>query len=372
MIAHSAGDDCLEFRRRFGSAEAAPEDNRRAESHDDPNAEKYPENRLPKSHCAAHLRWEFSTILEPFSYHWPYGRASKYWFSRGKPVSRSSRRHTYRRTALNGALCSGEREVGEFGGAVEAEGKADGADAAVDVKLQVFELEETLDILLAHGWEDQRANVGEADLAAVGVAGEHEVDEREARVQNDLVDIIGLVAHEEDRRIGSGGDGEVEIGPAGSGVVGAAEPDDVLAAFEGGIAVDEDGRSVGFQGTHYMLGTDVDVVVAEDAEALRGLEGGEDLCANTSGPPGNGERGGTAADEVSCDENKVGIEVVDLGDHTFKERGLGVLLEMDVAHLDDAEALERVGEVADGEVEAGDFELVARVGSSVGGQTEAS
>ena len=69
--------------------------------------------------------------------------------------------------------------MGEFGGAVEAEGHAYGADAAVDVELHVVEVEEAFDVFFAHGGKDEGAEDGEADLAAVGVAGEHEVDERE-------------------------------------------------------------------------------------------------------------------------------------------------------------------------------------------------
>ena len=260
--------------------------------------------------------------------------------------------------------------MGEFGGAVEAEGQAYGADAAVDVELHVSEVEEAFDVLLAHGREDQRADEGKADLAAVGVAGEHEVDERETWVQDDLFDVVGLVAHEENGGVGAGGDGEVEVGDAGSGVVGTAEPEDVAAALDGGVAVDEDGGSVGLEGTDDVLGADVDVVVAEDAKALWGLEGGEDLGGEASGAPRDCEREWTAADEVSGDEDEVRGEGVDLGDHVLEEPGFGVLLEMDVAHLDDAEAQEAVGEIVDGEGAVGDFELVAAVGSGVGGEAE--
>src|SRR6202789_4672280 len=181
---------------------------------------------------------------------------------------------------------------------------------------------------------------------------------------------VGLRAHEDDGGVGAGGDGEVEIGGAGAGVVCAAEPEDVAAAFEGEVAVDENGGAVGFEGTNDLVAADVGVVVAEDAEALRGLEGGEDFSGDAGGAPGDleGERAG--ADEVPGDENEIGGEGVDLGDHFFEEGGFGVLLEVDVAYLDDAEALEAVGEIADGEGEAGDLELVAAVGSSIGGQAE--
>ena len=60
--------------------------------------------------------------------------------------------------------------MGEFGGAVQPEGQTDGADAAVHIELHVVELEHAFDVLLTHGWQNERAEYGEADLAAVGVA----------------------------------------------------------------------------------------------------------------------------------------------------------------------------------------------------------
>ena len=261
--------------------------------------------------------------------------------------------------------------MGQLGGAVEAEGKAYCADAAIDVELHVAELEEAFHIFLAHGREDERADVGEADLAAVGVAGEHDVDEREAGVEDYFVDVVGLVAHEEDGSAGGFGAGEVEVGAAGAGVVGAAEPEDVVAALEGGIAVDEDGGTVGFEGRDDVFGANVDVVIAEESEALGGFEGGDDLGGEAGCLPGDGEVEGTAADIVAGDEDEVGIEVVDLVNQALQEEGFGVLLEVDVAHLDDAEVQEGVGQIADGEGDLGDFEFVASVGAGVGGEADA-
>ncbi len=55
----------------------------------------------------------------------------------------------------------------------------------------------------------------------------------------------------------------------------------------------------------------------------------------------------------------------------LEEVGLGELFEVEVAHLDDAEAFEAGGEFADGEGEAGDLELMACVGSGVDANAEA-
>ena len=79
----------------------------------------------------------------------------------------------------------------------------------------------------------------------MGVAGEHEVDERAARVGDDVVGVVGLVGHEDDGAVGFGGNGEIEVGMAGAGVVDAAEPEAVAVAFDGEVLIDQDGGAVG-------------------------------------------------------------------------------------------------------------------------------
>ena len=90
-------------------------------------------------------------------------------------------------------------------------------------------------------WEDKRAEEGKSDLAAVGVAGEHEVDELAAGVCDDGVGVVGLVGHENDWAVGLRWDGEVEVGVAGAGVVQAAEPEAGAVAFDSDVLVDQDG-----------------------------------------------------------------------------------------------------------------------------------
>ena len=186
-----------------------------------------------------------------------------------------------------------------------------------------------------------------------------------AGVLDDFFDVVGLVDHEDDGALGEGWDGEVEVGVAGSGVVGAAEPEAVVAALDGDEAVDEHGGFVGFEGADDVFGADRDVVVAEDAEALRRLESGEDFGAGSGGAQADAFAPGAAGDEVSGKQDEVGGELVDAVDHLLEERGFGVLDEVDVAHLDDAEVDEGVGEVADGDGAVGDFDGVAAVGDAV-------
>ena len=126
----------------------------------------------------------------------------------------------------------------DLGGAVEAEGEAYGADATVDVKLHPVEAVVAFRVLFAHGRQDERAEEGESDLAAVGVAGEHQVDEGCSGVGDDMVCEVGLVRHEEDGAVGFDGEGEIEVGVAGAGVVDAAEPETGAVAFDGEVLVD--------------------------------------------------------------------------------------------------------------------------------------
>ena len=114
---------------------------------------------------------------------------------------------------------------GDLGWAVEAEGQAYGADAAVDVKLHLVEAVVAFGVLHAHWWQDKGTDERDSELAAVGVAGEHEVDERAAGMSDDVVGVVGFVGHEQDGAIGFGGDGEIEVRMALAGVVDAAEPE---------------------------------------------------------------------------------------------------------------------------------------------------
>ena len=106
-------------------------------------------------------------------------------------------------------LCGLEGDDGDFGGAVEAEGQAYGSDAAVDIELHAVELVETFGVFSAQWGQDHRAKEGEPNLAAVGVSGEHEIDEGAAWVGGDVVGKVRLVGHEKHWSVGFGGDCEI-------------------------------------------------------------------------------------------------------------------------------------------------------------------
>ncbi len=184
-------------------------------------------------------------------------------------------------------------------------------------------------------------------------------------MEDDVLDVVGLMAHEDDGRARVWRDSEVEVGSARACVIGAGQPEEIAATLEGEVAVDKDRGSVGFEGRDDVVGADIDVVVAENAETLGSLEGGEDLGSDAGGAPGGSEGERAATDKITRDEDEVWGHGVDLGDHLLEEPGFGELLKVDVAHLDDAEVLKAVREIADRDGEAGDFELVARMGSRV-------
>ncbi len=107
-------------------------------------------------------------------------------------------------------------------------------------------------------------------------------------------------------------------------------------------------------------GADGDVVVAEDGVSAGRFESGEDLGTAVGGVAAGDEGERAAGDEVAGDEDEVGRERVDAVDDVLEEEGLGELVEMDVGELDDAEAVEWLGEIGDTDGGVDYVEFVAR------------
>ena len=123
--------------------------------------------------------------------------------------------------------------------------------------------------------------------------------------------------------------------------------------------VDEHGEPVVF----HVVADDAtaygSVVVSKDAESLRACESAEEFRAATGGFVRHFQRQRAAAYEVTCDQQEVGLEGVDPCDDVFEKVLLGVLLQVDVRELDNAEAVKGGRQVADEEGGVGDLELVA-------------
>ena len=203
----------------------------------------------------------------------------------------------------------------------------------------------------------------------MGVAGEHEIDKGAAGMGDDGVGVVGFVGHENDWTVGFFGDGEVEVRGAGAGVVDAAEPETGAATFDWKITVDQDGRAAAGESLDDHGGVDGYVVIAEDGVAQGGAEGGDDLRASVGGVFACDERDGAVGDEVAGEEDEVCGKRVDLADDALEEEGFGVLVEVDVAELNDAIAVEGGGEIRDADGALDDVDFVASDLSGVEGQS---
>ena len=164
-------------------------------------------------------------------------------------------------------LCRFQGDHRDFRGAVQAEGKAHCADSAVDVELHSIEAVVPFRIFLPEWRQNERAKKWQTNLASVGVAREHEINEVTAGMGHDGVGVVGLVSHEDDRTVGLRGDCEIEVGSALTGIVDAAEPETITVALDGEVAVDENWcASAGKRLGHHRRIDDY-VMIAEDGVA---------------------------------------------------------------------------------------------------------
>jgi len=108
-------------------------------------------------------------------------------------------------------------------------------------------------------------------------------------------------------------------------------------------------------------------MVAKGGVTERTGEGGEDLSAPISGVASDGGQG-PDGDVIAREEDTVGGEIVDAVDDTLEEEGLGVLVEVDVADLDEAEAVKGWRESVDGDRALDNLELVAGYFTGVKGE----
>ena len=262
-----------------------------------------------------------------------------------------------------------QRKEGDLRRAVEAEGDADCADATVDIELHVAEMEESFGVDFTHGWKHERAEEGQPDLAAVGVAGEHDIDQLPARMLTHDVGVVGLMRHQDDGPIWLRRNGEFETRVGGAGIVDAGEPEARAVALDGNVGVDEHRNAVGGKRVDDQRCADCHIMVAQAGKAQRAGEGAEDLGAVVCGrsPVEEGER--AVRDEVSGEQDHIGGKSVDVADDPFEEERLCKLVEVDVADLRDAEAVEGAGEVRYSEGAGDEIELVAGDFAGVEGKT---
>lgn len=139
-------------------------------------------------------------------------------------------------TSFSGRLQGEDRDLGW---AVETEGNTYRADAAIDIKLHVVEAEETFGVFFTHRRKHKRAHEGQPNLAAVGVAREHDIDEMAAWMPQNNVSVVGLMSHQNYRAVGLRRDGEVEAWVGRAGVVDSREPEAGAVALDREVLIDQ-------------------------------------------------------------------------------------------------------------------------------------
>lgn len=114
--------------------------------------------------------------------------------------------------------------------------------------------------------------------------------------------------------------------------------------------------------------TDADVVIAEDRIALRALEAVEDAGAFPCDRDGPFTRKKLVGDKVAGEKDRVRAQAVDVVDGFTKKEWFGKFVEMDIAQLGDAEAIEGRGEIGKVDLGMSHLDDVARDLAGVKGQ----
>ena len=246
---------------------------------------------------------------------------------------------------------------GHFRRAVEAGGDAAGTGAAGGVAVESVVGPGAGELGgRATSVADEGDAAGQADLSAVGVAGEHEV---ETVVERLVVD-LGTVGEQDAAgalRDAAAGGLEV-VGAVKVRIVEAGEMQILSVALNGGVFVEEHTESGGFE----MRDDFDDVVVAEDREGT-GSEGVGD-------PPDVAEAivevASRVVGKVSGDHGEIMRCLFDEGNEAVGETGNAI--EVEVGKLKEAEAVEGGREIRKRLIAGDDFDSQA-VGTAAGGET---
>lgn len=246
----------------------------------------------------------------------------------------------------------------DLGRTVQTERKPDRSDSSIDVKLCVPKSKVPFDIFAAHGRKNDRTCQREPDLSAVRVTGKNQVNCRRSRMLHDSVCIIRGMSHENDRRTWVFRKALVEIWSSRTRVIRATDPETVSPSFKRCVVVDENRDSIGNKSPGHHRGSYRDVVVPENRVARGALQSAQDLSAAVSCVLGGDKGQGSPGDEVAGEQHRIRRESVDVTDDTFKKVRFRVLVQVNIAHLDDSEALEGEWQVGDGDVLGGEVEFM--------------
>lgn len=155
-----------------------------------------------------------------------------------------------------------EGEDRDFWRAVEAYGEGYDSNAGIGVELQIADLVMAERILASEVGEDGSAEKRDADLTAMGMSGELEID----GVLADPVGHIGFVYEENAGIIGRDlGHGAAEIRSVLDGVVHTGDPKPGTTGFEGDGIVPQNANAAVGQGGGDKVRVGGVVVIAEDS-----------------------------------------------------------------------------------------------------------
>ena len=235
----------------------------------------------------------------------------------------------------------------DFRGATITHRQNDHAEATADVNLRTAERVETF--LEAHfllGAAVDATDQGQANLAAVSVARQNEVD---AELRG-IFDNAMIVREQDGRRIGGNAThGAREVG-AIEKVVDAGETEFLAAAAQGDVAIAQDLDALAIKGGGDSSRRDTKVVVSED---------GEDAVAGTQGPKHFGGRLDVIArtgNEISRKRNDVRFEFVGQFNGEAESGGREIEAMVNVGKLDDAKAVKRFGQIGKTDAVLGHFD----------------
>jgi hypothetical protein len=252
---------------------------------------------------------------------------------------------------------------GEFGGAEEAEGDAHGAEAGIDVEVDVANAVVAEDVFVTEVGGFDGADEGGADLAAVGVSGE--LDGGEV-LGGEAIGGVGFVEEED---VGFGGvpvaEGGFGIGVASPSGVETGNPEGATRGLEADGFVDEGADAELLEVGGDPAGALPDVVIAEAGEdAEWGLQGGE-------GAGGGQELVSAGGDEVAGEDDDLGLGFVGELDGAFEGDGGSPVIDVEVGEVENGDAALGFLEVGAGELGAIEDGAAAFPASGVGGSAGA-
>jgi len=265
-----------------------------------------------------------------------------------------------------------EGNQGDLWGAVETKRGSDGADAAIDVELQVSEPEPALDILLSQFGQDHRAQERQANLASVGVAAQHEANRAAGWMIPQVVGVVRSMAHEQDRLAGLiadwRGDGQIGVRAALGRIVKTSQPDSGAAALDGHAGVAKHRDAIGRECGRGLCAPHQDLMVSEDSKSQFAVERVKKVGALPCGVDGTCSGTDTVADEIAGEQHGVRLEAVHLVDGVAKEKRLSEFVEVDIGEMRDPPTVEGCGQAGENDGMARDLNPVAFNAAGVQGQ----